>query len=122
MSVFDAIEKMLNDVERMMYYPPVGRVIIMPLTVRVKKEKSEDDLKRTVQKGQEECSHSPAEDTQSWHKDPVYGVFHSVDYVDSVKLDINGHSVYADVDDVKKLYAQMGPALKRYKREHLNDE
>ena len=121
MSVFDAIDKILNEMEIAMFYPPRGRVFIMPMTVMVK-EKSEDDLKRTVRKEQEECSHYPAEDTQSWHKDPVYGVFHSADYVGSVKLDINGHSVFADIDDVKKLYAQLGPVLKKYKKEHMNDE
>jgi hypothetical protein len=56
--------------------------------------------------------------TDSYHTSPVYGVIHDADYKDAIPLDINGHKVYMDYDDVKKLYIQLGPALKKYKKEH----
>lgn len=126
MSVFDAIEKMLNEMESM-FYPPRGRITVIPIVLRANvSRKTEGELKAYAPKkrkeDKEECSCSPAEDTQSLYKDPVFGVFHSVDYVDSVKLNINGHTVYADVDDVKNLYTKIGPALRKYKREHTDDE
>ena len=116
MSIFDAIERALDEMKGGYIYPPRGRVTVIPIVMRMT-ERTGSEPKEDVPDAQ-----TAEGDTSSWHKDPVYGVFHSADYVGSVKLDINGHAVYMDADDAKKLYAQLGPVLKRYKKEHQNDE
>lgn len=119
---FDIIDEALNEIERRFFAPVSRKIVVIPIVIKAKGDAPKEEVK-TTPKDEGKCS--PAPDTIDGivaHKEPVYGVFHGAKLVDGVEVDINGNTVYMDIADVKKLYAQLGPALKRYKKEHATDE
>ncbi len=119
---FDIIDEALNEIERRFFAPVSKKIVVIPIVIKAKGDAPKEEVK-TAPKDEGKCS--PAPDTIDGivaHKEPVFGVFHGAEPVDSIALDINGNEVFVEYDDAKKLYAQLGPALKRYKKEHATDE
>ena len=136
MSVFDAIDELMNDIERTFLAPKRPKLAIPIVVVKVKRSEPKAEPKaeskkdafteeekeaiKAIVKEMDDAEQSvilPAQ-SGSFHESPVYGVFHDVDYVDALALDINGNKVYMDYEDAKKLYVSLGPKLKKWKNAH----
>lgn len=115
-----AIERMIDGMFEDLFSPRPKRVVAPVIIVKVRKERvpAKEKIETEESESQKGETHIvPA--NGSYHSEPVFGIFNTCNTrEDEVQLNINGHTVYAPVDEVKKLYGAIGPALRKYKKMH----